>query len=275
MKVMNVKTMSRWVAPITGVLSIIAVSSSPAALVAPGTPEIPGTLLGAGTSFGADPTLAGTVVGSKTVGFFENNNNPPLFQGTLRSVVVQNASGLLDFYFQVANTSNLAPVNTPPGQGADIFRFTLAGFNGFGTFPGDVLSVNYRTDGLAGIVGAGATVVGTKPAFSADRDPSINPPLSTYGGVGIDFDPSHFLGGPGNVDSGQTAQFIVIRTSARFFRNVENEIISSFGTALVSGFAPVAVPEPATLFAGLMLGSYVAFRDLGRGRRRQAIPAKA
>ena len=266
---MNVNTMKRWAAPLTGLLSIVAISSGSAALVAPGVAEIPGVALGAGTSLGADATLAGTVVGNKTVAFKEPSS---LFQGTLRSVVVQNSAGFLDFYVQLANTSNLAPVNIGPGLGSDIFRLTLSGFTGFGTVAGDVLNVNYRTDGLAGIAGAGAFAIGTKSAFSADRDPGIQ---GAYGGVGFDFDSSHFLGGAGNVDSGQTSDYLLIRTNARFFRNVENEIVSSFGTAFASGFAPVAVPEPATLLAGLVLGSYVAFRDLGRGRRRQPLTAKA
>ena len=268
MNVMNQNPLKRWAAPAAGLFSILAVTTSHAALVAPNTTEAAGAVLGGGTSFGANASLAGTVVGNKTTSFLEPS---ALFQGTLRSVVVQNTAGLLDFYFQLSNTSNLAPVSTGPGLGSDIFRLTLSGFAGFGTGAGDGLEMNYRTDGLAGIAGAGAFVIGTKPAFSADRDPA----LATQGGVGFDFDASQFLGGPGNVDSGQTSEFLLIRTNARAFRNVSSEVVSGFGTAFTSGFAPAAVPEPATALAGLLLGSLVAFRDMGRGRRRQPVPAKA
>jgi hypothetical protein len=253
--------LKHWTAPLTGVLSITLVSIAPAALVAPNTPEVSAVVLG-GTSFAADSSLAGWVVGDRTVGFNEPSN---LFQGTLRTVVVQNFGGTLDFYFQLANTSNLAPVSTGPNLGADIFRFSLSGFTGYGTGAGDALEIAYRTDGLAGALGIGPVNVGTNAPYSADRDPA----LAGLGGVGIDFDPSQFLGGAGNLDSGDLSQFLLIRTSARFFQSVHSEIVSGFGTALTSGFAPVAVPEPATALAGLALGSFVALRDLGRGRRRK------
>jgi hypothetical protein len=180
-------------------------------------------------------------------------------------VVVQNFGGTLDFYFQLANTSDLPPVNTGPGLGSDIFRFSLSQFTGFGTGAGDALEISYRTDGLAGALGIGPVTVGNTAPHSADRDPA----LLGLGGVGIDFDPSQFLGGPGNLDSGDVSNFLLIRTNARFFQTVNNEIISGFGTAFASGYAPVAVPEPATMLAGVVLGSFVAWRDLGRGRRRK------
>lgn len=243
--------------------SIFAVSAAPAALVAPNTPSVTAVTL-SGTSLAADSSLSGWVVGDRTVTFAEPNN---LFQGTLRTVVVQNFGGTLDFYFQLANTSDLPPVSTGPGLGSDIFRFSLSQFSGFGTAPGDGLIIDYRTDGLTGALGLGPSVTGTKAPYSADRDPG----LASVGGVGIDFDPSQFLGGPGNVDSGEVSQFLLIRTSAKFFQSVNNEIVSGFGTAFASGYAPVAVPEPATLLAGLVLGSFVASRDLGRSRRRKPV----
>lgn len=244
-----------------GVVAMVVASSASAALVAPNTTESPGVVL-TGTSFASDTSLAGWVVGDRTVSLNEPSN---LFQGTLRTIVVQNFGGTLDFYFQLANTSDQAPVNIGPGQGSDIFRMSLSNFTGFGTGPGDGLEINYRTDGLTGALGIGPVNVGTNAPYSADRDPA----LAALGGVGIDFDPSQFLGGAGNVDSGEVSQFIMIRTNAKFFQSVNNEIISGFGTAFASGYAPVAVPEPATLLAGLVLGSFVAYRDLGRGRRRK------
>jgi hypothetical protein len=261
MNLLSVCSLKRCTALLTGFLSLAAVSIASAALVAPNTPETSAVVL-TGTSLAGNSSLAGWVVGDRTVAFSEPSN---LFQGTLRTVVVQNFGGTLDFYFQLANTSDLPPVNTGPNLGSDIFRFSLSQFTGFGTGPGDALDISYRTDGLAGALGIGPVTVGTNAPYSADRDPA----LAGLGGVGIDFDPSQFLGGAGNLDSGEVSQFLLIRTSARFFQTVNSEIISGFGTAITSGYAPVAVPEPATALAGLALGSFVALRDLGRGRRRK------
>jgi hypothetical protein len=261
---MKTNLMKRWAAPLAILLSILPVCAGHAALVAPGTTSIPGVSLGAGTSLAADPSLAGWAVGAKTVTFSEPTN---LFQGTLTTVVVQNTSGFLDFYFQLANTS--LPPTTP--LGTDIFRLTLSGFTGFGTAPGDGLVVNYRTDGLAGVSGVGPWFgPGTKAPFSADRDPGI----ASLGGVGFDFDSSHFLAlpgspAPGNVFSGEVSRFMLIRTNTSLFQSVNTEIVSGFGTAFASGYAPAAVPEPATLLAGVVLGAFLACRDLGRGRRRR------
>jgi hypothetical protein len=260
MNLTQASTLKRWSA-LTGLLTLAAVTTASAALVAPNTPEASAVVLN-GTSFASDSSLEGWVVGNKTVNLSEPSN---LFQGTLQTVVVQNFGGTLDFYFQLTNTSNLAPVNIGPGLGSDIFRFSLSGFTGYGTGAGDALDIRYRTDGLAGALGIGPVAVGTNAPYSADRDPA----LASLGGVGIDFDPSQFLGGPGNLDSGEVSNFLLIRTNARFFQNVNNEIVSGFGTAVASGYAPVAVPEPATLLAGVFLGSFVACRDLGRGRRRK------
>lgn len=257
MNVISANPLTRWVAPAAGIFSLVAVATGFAALspVAPLTPEFPGVLL---TPTAFDASLAGSVLAQQTVTFSEPSS---LFTGTLRSVVVLNTTGTLDFYYQLANT-------TPggPGLGSDIFRLTLEGFTGFGTLPGDTLLVGTRSDGLAGISGTGAFSVGTSPGYSADRDPGI----ASLGAVGFDFDPSQFLGGPGNVDSGEVSQFLLIRTNARLYELVTTEIISGFGTAVTTGFAP-AVPEPATLLAGLVLGSFVAYRDLGRGRRRKSV----
>lgn len=247
---MTLNPITRWATPLAGILSILAVTVSDAALVGPGGGPV---ALAGTTNFG------GTVVGSKTVGFIEPS---ALFQGTLRTTVVQNGSGLLDFYFQLANTSQLAPVNTPAGGGADIFRLALQDFNGFGTGAGDSLVMDFVTNGLTGISGAGAFSIGTEDPVTADRLPD-NPSNQAS------FEFSPFLGNANNVDSGETSLFMVIRTNARFFQNVNDEVVSSFGTAFVSGFAPAAIPEPATLLAGLVLGSFVAYRDLGRGRRRK------
>lgn len=241
---MKVSTLKRWAGPLTGVLSLMAVASSHAALIAPGGGPValPGT-----ANFG------GTKVGDKTVGFAEPSN---IFKGTLRTVVVQNGAGLLDYYFQLSNT-------TAAGPNLDIFRLAVTGFNTYGTGAGDQLDVNWVTNGLSGISGISSFVTGTEDLLSGDRLPTI-----ASNQVGFDFSPFPGFGDPNNVDPGETSTFMVIRTNSRFFQNVNNEVVSGFGTAFASGFAPVAVPEPATLLAGLVLGSFVACRDLGRNRRR-------
>ncbi len=239
---MHPNPIKRWTAPLAGILSALALATSPAALVAPGGGAEPLT----GTM-----NFGGWAVGDKTVSFSEPSN---LFQGTLRTVVVQNGSGLLDYYFQLQNT-------TAPGPFLDIFRLAVTGFNGYGTGPLDSLEVDYVTNGLAGIFGV-SSVVGTEAPMTGDRLPDVSSDQ-----VGFDF--SFFQGDPANVDPGETSQFMVIRTNSKFFQVVNTEVVSGLGTAFVSGFAPVAVPEPATMLAGLVLGSFVAFRDLGRGRRRR------
>lgn len=251
MNLMKNSFLKRWAGPLTGALSLLAVAVSHAAFVAPGGGPV---ALSGVTNFG------GTKVGDKIVGFSEPSN---FFKGTLRSVVVQNAGGLLDYYFQLSNT-------TAPGPFLEIFRLAVTGFNGFGTGPGDQLDVNWVTNGLTGISGISSFVTGTEDAFTGDRLPSI--PSNQ---VGFDFSLAGPAGDPNNVQPGETSNFMVIRTNSRIFQNVNNEVVSGLGTAFASGFAPVAVPEPATLLAGLVLGSFVAYRDLGRGRRRSAVAKQA
>lgn len=251
---------------LAGVLSFISVGSQ-AALVPPLTPEIPGVILSPGISFALNPTLAGTVLGDKLFPFAESVNVPPNFEGTMRSTVVKRTdTGTLDFYLQLANTT---VSHNGPLVDADIFRFVTEGFaDEFAMGPGGSYEVSYRTDGLAGITGAGSFAIGTKAPFSADRDPAIAP----SGGIGVDFGPSHFLGDPTNVFPGETSNFLVIRTSALLFTDPP-VIVSGFGTAIstTGAFAPTAVPEPGTVGSGLaMLGICVAGGIKAWRRKSQA-----
>ena len=163
--------------PLTTQIRALAVASvlfhiaaaSQAALVPPLTLIVPGVALAPGISFAGDASLAGTVVGDMTTAFNENVNVPPLFTGNLRSLVVRRADNQrLDFYLQLTNT-------TPAIQtDSDIFRLVTTGFfPDFATTPFGSYQVSYRTDGLAGITGARAFVVGTKAPWSADRHPAI------------------------------------------------------------------------------------------------------
>jgi hypothetical protein len=193
---------------------------------------------------------------------------PFTISGTLRSLVVDNGAGL-EYYYQVTNTSP-----GPVGAGHDIFRLAIEGFTEG--------SVTYRTDGLAGIVGAGAYVTGTKGFFSADQDPSIP------GELAFDFDSTQTFnldpGGtstaPDNLEPGESSYFLVIRPFAVACDLGESGVaafasdgpsfptvkvtISGGDTALATAFGPV--PEPAT---GLLFGSGLLTLGLARRRPRQ------
>ena len=181
-------------------------------------------------------------------------HTPVNIEGTLRSLIVDRG-GLRDYYYQITNTSGI-----PAGMGADIFRLTIGFF-----LQSETLSVSYRLDGLAGLTGAGAWVDGTKAPYSADRIGA------TPGNIGFDFDISHFLntniGGPsdapGNVDSGETSFFIVVRTEQIAPSDGMGEadlafdelaqtpagqgVIVGAGAAVANAYAPDPVPEPAAL----------------------------
>lgn len=219
-------------------VTLASTLSTQAALVnvAPGTPEF------AGVALSATAGLGGNVVASRTTNFTAGAG---VFSGTLRSLVVDRGAGLLDFYYQVQNTSA-----APAGTGADIFRLAINGFTGVALNGGPV-SATFRSDGTVGLgaLPGGFSTIGTKGVATADRDPGI----SGNGGLGFDFDPTHFLGGAGNVDSGQTSFWMVARTNATAFNN-NFATVSGADTAFnVSTFtALVPVPEPGSALAGML-----------------------
>ena len=117
-----------------GALSFFAATSS-AAVVADNTPFNPGVPLLPVGNFG------GTVVGGgdSTFAFSENFNLPPLFTGTLRTVVVDRVAGAgvaLDFYYQISVLTG------DPIFGADVFRMTVDGFDPFIPNPAQMESIN-------------------------------------------------------------------------------------------------------------------------------------
>ncbi len=254
---MTIQTMSTTIRilALAGSLSLLATSSSSAAfanLPSP-TDETPGVLLGA-----VQATGGGTVLSVLDRTFDDGSLPTPFAQGTLRSFVVDRGAGLLDFYYQLVNT-------TPPSTFADpdkeFYRIkTTGGFN-----PSLVVSVG-QTNSLAGLVagpgsgfvpGSYVTGSGLKPALTADRD------VATIGSAGFDF-PTHppdaFVGDPKNIGAGQLSTFLVVRTNSTVFGRIE-AAISGSGTSFATTFA--AIPEPSSVVFGIaLLGTC-----FGRGAR--------
>lgn len=257
----NQKPISQTVraAALVGAFSLIAVTSAQAiftALPSP-TPEFnaPGFV-----SVGAfQPTGGGTVLATYDSPFVDNASPTPFASGTLRSFVVDRGAGLLDYYYQLVNTST-----PPPDITSEFFRLkTTGGFD-----PSLVLSVA-QTNSVAGLVaGAGSGFVagsyitaGVKPVNTADRD------VATSGSVGFDFPtvPPPFIGDPANIGAGQSSGFLVVRTNSKQFGLVQTAI-SGAATAFPSAFA--AVPEPSSILFGLaMLG--VTLNSRFKNRRTQ------
>lgn len=173
-----------------------------------------------------DNTLTGTVIadtGDKAFAFANDT-------GTVREVVIRQADNTLCFAYQVTLTG-LA------GQG-DIARLTGFDFKGFTT------DVSQSSNGLSGVTGT-PFVAGTISSVSADRSASGQT-------VGFNFDRNVFV--PVN-----TSLVQVICTNATRFTAGTIGLIDGGGQT-IPGFAPTAVPEPATVvmaLAGLpVLGVY-------------------
>ena len=101
-----------------------------------------GTVLTPGSA-----NLGGTVVADITSPFAAPGG---LFTGMLRSLAVRELGGTFDFYYQLTNTS------TNPLEFID--GFVASNFTGFST------EVNWSTNGLTGLAGAGAFSLGITPS---------------------------------------------------------------------------------------------------------------
>ena len=236
-------TVTAKAASLVGAFSLIAISTTQAAFVGLPSPtlETPGVSLGGLTAIGV-----GKVVAFQTQAFFDNALPTPFATGTLNSFVVDRGGGLLDFYYQVVNTS---PGPDPFGD-ADFYRFKTQG----GFAPGSVLSVA-QTNSLAGLdtslfpAVAGLTQgAGLQSAATADRD------IGTPGSVGLDFPtqpPLPFTGNPNDVNAGESSSFFVVRTNTNYFGDIVSAISGSATSYPVGTFA--AVPEPSSLLFGLAM----------------------
>ena len=200
-------------------------------------PETPGIALDPDTS-----PLTGTVLATLNSPFVDNAMPSPFASGTLYSLVVDRGGGLLDFYYQLVNTTETLSDNTD--ETTEFFRIkTTGGFD-----PSLVISVA-QTDSLSGLdagnsgFDANQYRAGDKPAATADRD------VATLGSIGFDFPtqpPLPFIGDPRNIAPDQASAYLVVRTDATQYRFV-NVRISGAATSEAMAFAPAPVPEPATM----------------------------
>lgn len=236
-------------AALVGAFSLIALSTTQAAFVAlpPLTPETPGVGLGGLTTIGV-----GKVVAFSSVPFVDNAQPTPFATGTLNSFVVDRGAGLLDFYYQVVNTS---PGPDPFGD-ADFYRLkTLAGFDPLQN-PQLASGITVaQTNSLTGLdtsmfpAVAGLTQgAGLQAAATADRD------VGSIGSIGFDFPtqpPLPFTGNPNDVNFGESSSFLVVRTNSTAFGGIVSAISGSATSFPVGTFG--AVPEPTSALFGLAM----------------------
>lgn len=217
------------------------------------TPATPGVALDLFTG-----QLSGTVLATMSSSFADNALPNPFATGTLYSLVVDRGGGLLDFYYQLVNTTDV-PTDDPDDT-TEFYRLKTTG--GFGTSL--VISVG-QTDSLSGLVAGNSDFdanqyrPGDKPAATADRD------VATVGSVGFYFPvqpPQPFIGDAANIAPDQASAYLVVRTDATQYGLV-NVRINGAATAEAMAFAPTPVPEPASLAIG------VAGLSLGWNLRRQ------
>jgi hypothetical protein len=192
----------------------------------------------------------------------------PFARGTMRSLAVDRGGGLLDFYYQL--------VNTTPGQpdlSSEFFRLTID--NGFS--PSSVLSVG-NTNTLAGLTAgvgsgfvAGSYTQGALLEDAASADRGV-PGSGTIGFVFPTQPPVPFIGDSRNVGVGESSNFLVVRTNTTSISSTTSTV-SGAATSFPRVLAPI--PEPTTILMGMALSSLIGYTELGRNRRRKAQASKA
>jgi hypothetical protein len=170
-----------------------------------------------GTTLSARPELASTDVVNQTLPFsFINSATGGQVSGTLfDDVTKENATGTLDFYYQVTMNANSSPAGA----------IRTSGFTGYST------DVDFRTDGT-----------GTIDPNSAQRFSG-----STAGFLDFIFSTTPMTGGT-------MSQFEFVKTTATTYNDSGQTDISADSGAGSTGisaelatYAPGTVPEPSTL----------------------------
>jgi hypothetical protein len=227
----------RWAALLVAGAGLLATHAAQAVVLVPNqwTP-LPGT------SLQEQPFLAGTVIEDVTSSFafqlYQQNFDNSLtavgtMSGTVQSRVVrEDASGTLDFYWQVA----ISPNSSPYGL--------MTSFN-LQNFFASSYDANWRSDG-SGDTAPGAAILWGSP---------------TSGAVSYGFSASGPVTGFG---AGQESFFMLLHTDATQYAATASYRLSAiFYASEVGGnsewastFSPVAVPEPETgalMVAGLLV----------------------
>ena len=236
-------------AALVGAFSLIALSSTQAAFTPLpfGTPETPGVPLGA-------PMLGATgkVIAFNPQSFVDNAQPTPFASGILNSFVVDRGGGLLDFYYQVVNTST----GPDPFGDADLYRLkTLAGFDPVqnsqlvsGLLVGQTNTLTGLDTSMFPAVAGLTQGAGLQAAATADQS------VGTIGSVGFDFPtqpPLPFTGNPNDVNFGESSSFLIVRTNSTVFGAIQSAISGSATAFPVGTFA--AVPEPSSVLFGLAM----------------------
>lgn len=177
-----------------------------------------------GTTAAAEPNLAGTVLADEIASFTLNDIGGTL-TGSIQSRVVRSIDGTLDFYWRVFGLEQLPGATGQPAIGnfrIGNFGTTVAGLN-----------ANYRIDGTGDIGPASAH------AFSGSQASFVN-----------------FIFGGDGLRVGSSSLFMFLDTTATHYDRSAIMDVANIGTSrgsnLLSTFAPVAVPEPASW--ALMIG---------------------
>jgi len=216
---------------------LVVPATSQATVLVPGGTAMPDVL--------ADP--AGTLLDSILTPISSGGE----LVARLRAAVVRNAGGTLDFYYQIANK----------GTSGHNLDFSLS--ESFATGATFATSVFYRLEngGLDFFLNGMSDATPSGAERSAD-------------GTTVGFE---FTGSPiqseRKINPGEVSQIIVIRTNATSYvgglTTVGNSITLTGPSFAPSGFAPSAVPEPASL---LLLGS--AFAAAGYVARHRVAKKK-